>query len=192
MSKRYYHGSAAADIQALEPRSLLHGTADRVIYLTDHVPYALLYIWDEQHNGRAGKYVTGWIKDGVAYYEEQFPNQLQTFYQGVQGYLYTVEAGGAVQLMAGRESLYYAKEQMPMSGVKVIPDVYAELLQYEAAGSFKVLRYLEQTAQRQNELINMIAEAIRRRVFYQDDANEMRFMKKHFPLSWQRAEQTNQ
>ena len=93
MSKRYYHGSAAADIQALEPRSLLHGTADRVVYLTDHVTYALLYIWDEQHNGRAGKYVTGWIKDGVACYEEQFPNQLQTFYQGVQGYLYTVETG---------------------------------------------------------------------------------------------------
>lgn len=191
MSKRYYHGSAAADIQALEPRSLLHGTADRVVYLTDHVPYALLYVWDEQHNGRAGKYVTGWIKDGVACYEEQFPNQLQTFYQGVQGYLYTVEAGNAVQPLADRESLYYAKEQTPVTSAEVIPDVYAALLKYEAAGSFKVLRYLEQTAQRQNELTDMIAEAIRRSYFYQDDENEMHFMKKHFPLSWQRAEQMN-
>lgn len=192
MSKRYYHGSAAADIQILELRSLLHGTADRVVYLTDHVPYALLYVWDEQHNGRAGKYVTGWIKDGIAYYEEQFPNQLQTFYQGVQGYLYTVEAGDAVQPMADRESLYYAKEQTPVTSVEVIPDVYEELLQYEAAGSFKVLRYLEQTSQRQNELTDMIAEAIRRSNFYHDDENEMHFMKKHFPLSWQRAEQMNQ
>ena len=189
MTKRYYHGSSVQDIQELEPRSVLHGTTDRVVYLTDHVPYALLYVWDEKHNSRAGKYVTGWIKDGVAYYEEQFANQLQTFYQGVKGYLYTVEAGETVQPMMGRESLYYAKAPVPVSGADVIPDIYEELLKHEAQGTFKVLRYLEQSEQRKTELIDLIAEAIRRSDFFKDDEEEITFMKKHFSKSWEKAEQ---
>lgn len=190
MSKLYYHGSSVADIQLLEPRSLLHGTADKVVYLTDHIPYALLYIWDGKHNDRTGKYVTGWIEGGVAYYEEQFSDQLRTFYQGVKGYLYTVEEGKPIQPLADRESLYYAKEPVPVSGSEEIPDVYAELLKYEATGSFKVLRYLEQTAGRQDELTDMIAEAIRRSDFFRDNEAERRFMKKYFAQSWQRAEQS--
>ena len=36
-----YHGSAAAGISALEPRSRLHGSDKQVVYLTDNIPCAL-------------------------------------------------------------------------------------------------------------------------------------------------------
>ncbi len=36
-----------------------------VVYLTKSVPYALLYIWDKEHNIKSGKYVTGYVKDGT-------------------------------------------------------------------------------------------------------------------------------
>lgn len=187
MNKAYYHGSSTADIRTLEPRSTLHGTADKVVYLTDHLPYALLYIWDQQHTEHTGKYVTAWIRDGVAYYEEQFPHQLQTFYQGVQGYLYSMVVNPSVQPVAEREAMYYTRETINVAETTLIPDVYDELLKHEAQGTFRVLRYVEQTAQRQEELISMIAEAIRRSDFFCGNEEEIVFMKKHFPQSWERA-----
>ncbi len=83
-----YHGSIISGIKYIKPNSRLHGSDKEVVYLTDNIPYALFYIWDKEHNHYSGKHVTAWIKDGTAYYEEQFPNQLKTFYKGVSGYLY--------------------------------------------------------------------------------------------------------
>ena len=88
--KYFYHGSICAGIEQLDARSRLHNTGEKVVYLTDNIPYALFYIWDEQRNEYSGKYVTGWMRDGVAWYEEQFPEQLKTFYKGVSGYLYCI------------------------------------------------------------------------------------------------------
>jgi hypothetical protein len=65
-----YHGSDYSGITELEARSKLHNTDKKVVYLTDNIPYALYYIWDEKHHGYSEKHVTGWIKNGVAYYEE--------------------------------------------------------------------------------------------------------------------------
>lgn len=73
-----YHGSDVAGITALEPRSPLHNSDKRVGYLTGNIPYALIYIWDAKHTGYDRTYVTGWLRDGIASYEEQFPDQ---FYQ---------------------------------------------------------------------------------------------------------------
>jgi hypothetical protein len=88
--KYLYHGSYVSGIQELKANSKLHDTEQNVVYLTDNIPYALFYIWDAEYNGMPGKYVTGWLKDGIAYYEEQFPEQLKTLYQGVCGYLYHI------------------------------------------------------------------------------------------------------
>lgn len=70
MNKYLYHGSEYVGIKELEPRSKLHNTDKKVLFLTDNIPYALYYIWDEEHNGYNGKHVTGWINNGIAYYEE--------------------------------------------------------------------------------------------------------------------------
>ena len=85
-----YHGSCTPGIMLLEARSRLHNTEEKVVYLTDNIPYALFYLWDEEHNGWSVKHVTGWTKNDIAHYEEQFPDQLKTFYQGVSGYLYCI------------------------------------------------------------------------------------------------------
>ena len=78
-----YHGSAVPGITALEARSTLHGTDKQIVYLTDSIPYALLYIWDGARSGSPVKHVTAWVEGGAARYEEQFPHQLERFYQGV-------------------------------------------------------------------------------------------------------------
>ena len=88
--KYYYHGSCTPGIVQLETRSKLHNTEENVVYLTDNIPYALFYLWDAEHNECSFKHVPGWTKNDIAYYEEQSPDQLKVFYQGVSGYLYCV------------------------------------------------------------------------------------------------------
>lgn len=186
--KFFYHGSAVPGIAKIEARSKLHHEDQNVVYLTDCIPYALFYIWDAEHNGYRGKHVTGWIKNGVAYYEEQFPEQLRVFYQGVSGYLYCVPDTPDIQPVEGRENLFYCPHAIAVSNTLLIDDVYSELLKYEAEGAFAVLRYNHQTAQRQQELINMIASVIIHENFFEEDEEHRTFMKNHFNQAWKVAE----
>lgn len=181
-----YHGSIIAGINRIEPRSILHNTDKKVVYLTDNFPYALFYIWDKEHNHYEGKHVTAWIKDGTAYYEEQFSNQLKTFYKDVSGYLYIVPFSSDIKQMENRECLYYSSENILAERCEYIPDVYDELLKYEALGKLKIRRYDEQSAQRQNELTDMIAAAIIKEDCFNDKAKS-EFYKRYFSKSWERA-----
>ena len=182
-----YHGSAVPGIKTLEARSILHGTDQRIIYLTGSVPYALFYIWDEGLTGSPVKHVTGWVKDGAAYYEEQAPRQLERFYRGVSGWLYRAPKGPEARAVEGRESLFYRVGDTPVEA-EYIPDVYEALLRHEAAGELVVLRFEEQTQRRQDELTGLIAEVIIRAGFYNGDETQRAFMKRYFPLAWERAE----
>ena len=104
-----YHGSVVAGITTLETRSLLHNSDKKVVYLTGNLPFALVYIWDGQHNHYDKKYVSGGIRNGTAFYEEWFPNQLEMFYKNVSGYLYCVQNcvdfQSIIELLIGEELL---------------------------------------------------------------------------------------
>lgn len=189
-----FHGSAVPGITVLEPRSLLHGTeAVRVTYLTENVPYALFCIWDAARHGGAPAHVTGWSPpgspgaNGVTFYEEQFPDQLRTFYEGVSGFLYCAEDSERLSPVEGRPGMFYSTEPVPVAEVWSVSDVYEALLAQEAAGNFKVLRYTEQSPERQEELVDLIAAAIAHDGFYEHDEVRRRFMQTYFAPAWARA-----
>ena len=186
--KLYYHGSSIGGITQLKARSSLHSTGEKVVYLTDNVPYALYYIWDAVHNGCGEKHVTGWTKNDIAYYEEQFPDQLKTFYQGVSGYVYCISDSEIIQAVGNRKNMYYCIGDIAVTESIYIPDVYEELLKYEAEGKSVVLRYNEQSAERQNELIDFMAQGIIHEGFYTANKEKQEFMKKHFSKAWEKAE----
>ncbi|MGL5753085.1 MAG: hypothetical protein ACRCXT_21260 [Paraclostridium sp.] len=187
MKEYLYHGSSHFGITELEARSKLHNTDKKVVYLTENIPYALYYIWDNEHNGYSEKYVTGWIKNDSAYYEEQFPNQLKTFYKGVSGYLYCISKTSDIQPVDNRECMYYSLENVVVDKVEYINDVYDELLKYEELGKFKVLRYNEQSKKRQDELIDLISMHIMESNFFRSNEATAKFMKKHFVEAWEKA-----
>lgn len=189
--KCFYHGSKASGIAQLEARSKLHTTGEKVVYLTDCLPYALFYIWDAEHNGYGEKHVTGWVKNGIAYYEEQFSEQLKTFYQGVSGYLYCISDSPDIKPVEGRDNLFYCSADVSVSKVEPIPDVYEKLLRYEAEGVFNILRYNDQSTERQDELTNLIASAIVHEKFYEHNLEHQEFMKKHFGRAWEIAERSH-
>ena len=158
-----------------------------VVYLTDSIPYALFYIWDAAHTGYSGKYVTGGFRDGRAFYEEQFPDQLKIFYQGVSGYLYRIQHTSDMQPVANRPGLFSYAGKAAVADVICIPDVHEALLEYEAAGQLQVLRYNEQSDTRKSELNRMIALHIHRSNFFAGDPEQQQFMRKHFTESWRIA-----
>ena len=190
--KYLYHGSYVSGIQELKANSKLHDTEQNVVYLTDNIPYALFYIWDAEYNGMLGKYVTGWLKDGIAYYEEQFPEQLKTLYQGVCGYLYHIAMTSNFQKVAGHANTFYSPEDCEVAKEEYIEDVYEELLKYEAMGQMKVLRYNEQTQDRKQALHEKMVMGFQRANFYQENEAKAVFMKKHFPKAWAEAEVSQQ
>lgn len=183
----YYHGSITPGIKQLDARSKLHNSENRVVYLTDNIPYALYYIWDAEHNGCSEKYVTGWTRNGIAYYEEQFPEQLKTFYQGVSGYLYRILDTGNISAVENRTNMFFSTESVPIVESILIDDVYEELLKYEAEGKFTVLRYNEQSEDRQNELVDLIVQSIVMADFYTDNKEKQDFTMKYFPEAWKKA-----
>ena len=184
----FYHGSSIGGIAQLQACSNLHITGEKVVYLTDNVPYALYYIWDTDHNGCSIKHVTGWTKNDIAYYEEQFPNQLETFYQGVSGYLYCISDSENIHAVKNRKNMFYCAGDIAVTESTYIPDVYEELMKYEAEGKLVVLRYDEQSAERQNELIDFMAQAIIHEGFYTENREKQEFMKTHFSKAWEKAE----
>lgn len=185
--KYFYHGSISADITKLKALSLLHNTNKKVVYLTDNIPYALLYIWDGKHNNYDRKFVTGWIKNGLVCYEELFTNQLEIFYKGVSGYLYCIEKGLNIFAVEDKESMYYSETDIIADHADYISDIYYELMKYEAAGKFKLLRFNEQPKERQDMLINKSADIITESDFFKNDEAKLNFYKKYFTEAWERA-----
>lgn len=181
-----YHGSVVSGIKEIKPLSVLHGSDKRVVYLTDNIPYALFYIWDKERNHCEGKHVTAWIKDGTSFYEEQFPDQMKIFYGGVSGYLYACPFTPDIMAVENREHMYYSTENTETERVDCIPDVYGELIKYEALGELKVRRYNEQSEQRQNELTDLIAAAIIKENAFNDKAKS-EFYKRFFDKAWEKA-----
>lgn len=67
-----YHGSKAANVDFLEPRSKLHGSNnEKVVYLSGNKAYALVYIWDSEKTNYSLKWITCALEvTGVNFMEE--------------------------------------------------------------------------------------------------------------------------
>ena len=190
--KLLYHGSPVAGLTELQPFSKLHQSEQTVVYLSSGFPYVLLYIWDAEKTGSSRKWVTAWAKDGITYYEEQFPGQLRAFYEGVSGYVYSVLPDESVQTVPQREDLFFSTAPVKIYRAQVISDVYQALLQYEREGKFQLLRFEDAAPEKQEELIDRIAVYIRDNDLTEQDSEHSRFMKKHFVDAWNKAQGARQ
>ena len=180
----YYHGTAVPGLPHLEPRSMRDG--EPVLYLSGSSIYSLLYIWDAKKTGRAEKWVTGWLRDGVTHYEEQFPDQLRAFYSGVRGWVYCVDPTGA-EPVPDRECMALVWERVPVQKVIEVEDVYALLMEQVASGRFRLLRFEDRTVEEQRELTERIAGYIRQRGLTSRDDAESSFFRRYFSRAWEEA-----
>ena len=184
-----YHGTHTGGIKVLEPRSILHGTNESVVYLTGNRVYGLFYIWDREHT-MGPAYITAGIVKGRVIYEEQFPNQLECFYKGVSGWLYTVVQSAEYLPVQNREDMFYSSLPVAVEKAELVEDVYSALTACETAGTLQVRRYLEQPVQRQQALTDKVAEWIRQTNFFAGDPAQRAFMMHWFRHAWMRAQES--
>ena len=184
-----YHGSITPSINKIATNSILHGTTNKnVVYLTDNRAYALLYIWDPSHNIKRGKHVTAWIKEGIVYYEEQFPQQLKAFYDNVKGYIYCVDQNNSFYPVDDSESMWYSSAHAMVNGTEHISNVYDELCKCENDGQLKVIRFEDVDKRRIDDLYNNIAKnIIKKGLIELPNDNDALFYQKYFPSVWEMA-----
>lgn len=156
----YFHASQTPDLTLLEPRVSNHGKP--LIYASCKRENVLVYLSNavEKHCREVGfdhpgpwrKWASYGFKNGLLVLEEYWPDATRETYQGVSGYVYTVE--GAFTPQADIPDAFTTGEPAGVLACEFIPDAYEALLQAEKEGklllksyadnSEKTLRWLEQ------------------------------------------------
>ncbi len=182
-----YHGSSAQGIDILKPIFKLHNSDKKVIYLTSNLPYALVYIWDSIKTGTNQKWVTCGLKNGIVYYEEQFPNQLKEFYEGVEGYIYAVPKGDTIQGVEKREQMYFSTNPLSVTKTIYVPDVYQALCKCQQKGTFQLSKFTDATSEKQQQLIDMISDCIKQSGALNANNEDSHFFQRYFKEAWKKA-----
>lgn len=187
--KRYlYHGSIVPNITELSANAKSHDGKHDILYLTDNFAYSLFYIWDSKHNLKKGKHVTCWIKNGIVYYEEQFENQLKRFYDGVSGYVYVVKNSDDFRQVSDRESMWFSNNNISVSEVIYLPNVYEEIQKYVAEGKIKIISYEQVDRKRIDVLYEHISDRIiKNNLLNTPDCEDALFYRTFFSKAWEDA-----
>ena len=168
-----YHGSVEGNILEVWARSKSHTSNRSVAYFTSDRVYALVCCRKRTEN-----FVTmGPDRNGIQHYFERFPRQLQTLYEGREGYLYTplLEKG----LSCTRGHTWESSVDVPVRLHEHVLDLYREIIQEERAGNVVVHRYEETDPEELQKIANYIRDHL------QDEGEEMaRFYYAHFSTLW--------
>lgn len=188
---KLYHASFVPGIKTLNALSPLHGKpGTKVVYLTENLPYSLFFIWDAARNKKSGKHVTCWLKNGIVYYEEQFPGQLRAFYEGVSGYVYATDFCEEAAPMPERESMWFSLRDVPVHEIIFIEDVYAEIMKHASLGQIRIIPFNEVSPEWIRQLYDhMEQDIIANGLLQQPDCPDAVFYRSFFPSVWEKASQ---
>lgn len=177
----FYHGSPVADITELGTRSFTHDdTKSSAVYFTPNRAYALFYIRDLDVN-----YVTcGVTAEGYIRYDERFSGQLKTLYSGRSGYLYKCVNNGSFEQTQTRD-VWVSKNPIGIESVEFIPDVYKEILKYEATGDIKVIRYETLTDEEKHDIYRMIVCSLYKSGLTDKNTTKANFYRDNFSKAWE-------
>ncbi len=188
MQKFLYHGSIVPKITELSANANSHDSERNILYLTDSFPYSLFYIWDSKHNLKQGKHVTCWIKNGIVYYEEQFENQLKRFYDGISGFVYVVKGSDEFRQVPDRESMWFSNNNVLVSEVIYVSNVFEEIQKYLSEGKIKIISYEQVDKKRIDDLYEHISNRIiKDNLLSSPECEDSLFYRTFFTKAWESA-----
>lgn len=136
MTEFFYHASNIGGLKELLPLSTMHGSSEKVCYVTPIRAYALFYLRDMGID-----HVTcGVSESGIALYHEQFEGQLKTLYRGRSGYIYTCKGHGSF-ISTHANGVWASPQPTAVSAEEYIDDVYTEILKAERIKSVKIIHF---------------------------------------------------
>ena len=183
--RRYYHGSQVPGLTVLEPRVSNHGTP--LVYVSGKRENVLVYLSNAvekhcreagfSHDGRWRKWASYGFENGKLVLEEYWPDATRETYQGVGGYLYTVEGNFTPQ--ADIPDAYTATEPVKVVACEWVPDAYSALVQAEKEGKLRLKSYTENS----EKTIHWLETTIQREYEQAENAPDYRrFLMDKFPF----------
>jgi hypothetical protein len=150
----YYHASPVEGITELQPRVSNHKTP--FIYFSKKRENVLVYLSNAvekycketgfPYDGIWQKWASyGFDKDGIQRIEEYYPDALEKTYQGISGYIYTVEDIDASDFELQIPDAVASSTPAKVSETEYVPDAYLAILEAEQKGLVRILRYEEMT-----------------------------------------------
>lgn len=172
----YYHCSPTRGLKTLEPGVPKSFDKPAGVYLTTLLPMALMY------GVRNFEYTYGYTREGQIYYEEYFPDALETLYRGRSASLYICTPKSVTATAIPNEAV--SAEPVEVLEEIVIEDVCEALLEQERLGNLVIRRYHELTPGMLEWIRQAEAEEIRKRDLLQLDGPMADYMREHYPESW--------
>lgn len=179
-----YHGSPAAGITLLEPRTADHGKP--YIYLSVSRTAAGLYLANAVEKPYYW-FPYGFDGRGRVEYHELYPHALDEVYSGQSGYIYTVSAKESGLLtLNGIPHARLSEKPLPVSGCEEIPDCRVWLAEREKAGEFVLRRYEDKTPEQLSGWYKMLLGYIREKnMISSPECSYARFIREKFPFIWE-------
>lgn len=148
--KVYYHASQQKDIKVLEPRISNHNKP--LIYFSSKRENVLVYLSNaiekfckETNYEYDGIYSTwgpySFTKEGLLQLEEYYKDALKDTYQGVSGYIYTVEEIPNQEVLSEIKDVYVTSDKVNVTNCEYIEDAYEEILRAYELGLINILKY---------------------------------------------------
>lgn len=148
--KVYYHASQQKDIKVLEPRISNHNKP--LIYFSSKRENVLVYLSNaiekfckETNYEYDGIYSTwgpySFTKEGLLQLEEYYKDALKDTYQGVSGYIYTVEEIPNQEVLSEIKDVYVTSDKVTVTNCEYIEDAYEEILRAYELGLINILKY---------------------------------------------------
>lgn len=170
---KLYHGSDVPGLTTLRPFMSNHDSP--YVYLTDNPTLPLIYA----HNavGRPGGFFPYWFdKEGRLIYDEYFPGQLRTMYQGKSGWVYEADAEKLTRLDK-MPWVYLSDTPVAVTGARFIPDLYEALVGASQDGRL-VLHLYEDLPEQAREGHRRV---VRRSLEGHGDDAYTAFLRQHMP-----------
>ena len=176
----YYHCSPTLGLTVLEPRKPQAFAKPKSVYMTTSLPMALMY------GVRNFEYTYGYTRDGQIYYDEYFPDALETLYRGKRASLYLCAPDRVTSTRIPNEAL----SDTPVSIISetVIDDVCEALLEQERLGTLVIRRYHELSPRMLDWIRKVEADTIREHNLLHTGGPMAEYMKAHYPESWAMVE----
>lgn len=174
---KLYHGSSIGNIETLLPFMSNHGNP--YVYLTDSEVLAAIYAANPMKRPN-GWFPYWWSKDGQLYYDEYYENQMEEIYRGKAGYVYTCEAD--LPAMDKMPWVFLSEGEVPVLQCRAIPDLYEQLLKYEADGRLTIRRWADHTPERRAVFLRVIRQSLQEHASGSPHSQEYReFVYTRFP-----------
>ena len=176
-----YHCSPTAGLKELQPSVTKYFGKPRQVCLTASLPMALFY------GVRHFEYTYGYTREKAIYYEEYFPNALETIYRSRSASLYRC---------ARREDMettqipneYVTAQPVPVLEEIRIDDVYEALLEQERLGALRIVRWEALPEKVRAWVPQAEKDTIVERGLLHEDTPFARSMRETYPESWALAE----